>query len=536
MIYIKDNKLQVKNPADDINKLDGEYYAIACNVIWTNPEVEYPWLWTYYVNLYIPEVYGQYQKDAQNYPMTEVPFLFDEHEDDHEANENGEYEKALSRGHVPQIGDVYRVMFENGDSDSCKMIYQVVIGDQSRLLNKNYIEHALLPSGVIDRPDIIEPETVSKYADMLDLAYFITTGHNKNEITYKDFMPCVLAPNKESTNKWWSEGKSKARNIFCKALGMPFMSYFTGDIFDSGVPINASENYNVLNMIQSIASQHEGYLVTFNRFYNDKNYDWSSVWATPVSPYELYTSNKGEITDLEDIMQKMMITGFCYINPRYTKILYPDVGDLPDNLLFGLNSSDISTYNRFYSDYMWEYFGINKNSPQAYAFPKLLLRWRQQYEEEWLKFIQVASSGINYYNDKKLLHTILLCLTICPYLTYPMIMYYTEAILSDELNASLIANKSNPRDFRSYSTYIESDDDFTNIAVKLRDIAKTCSSTKSYSTYIDKFKEIAKNIFGDGLIWDTMELKDINPWTYYDMDSKFARLKAKLPKYLEKIV
>lgn len=536
MIYIKDNELSAKDPSEEINKLDGEYYAIACMVTWVNPDVEFPGSWRYNVSLYIPEVYGQYQKDAQNYPIAEIPFLFDSHADDTVTNKYGEYYKALARGHVPEVGDVYRVMFENGNSHTCKMIYQVVIGDQSKVLNKNYINNGILPSGVIDRPDDVSPEIVQKFADMLNLGYYITTGHYKNQLTYKDFMPCVLAPNKEEGNKWWSDNKSRARNIFCKALSMPFMSYFTGDIFDSGVPINASENYNVMNMVLSLIQEHSAVPTLFNKYFQDSKYDWSFVWATPISPYGLYVDNKGKINNLEDIMQKMMITSYCYINPRYTKVLFADVGDLPDGLLFGLSDTSMSTYNRFYSDFVWEFFGINENSPCAFEFPKLLYIYKEDYEKEWLKFIQVISSGLNYHEDKKLLHTMLLCLTICPYMAYPMIMYYTEALLSDELNASLTANGSNPRDFRSYSTYIETDDDFTNIAVRFNNIAKNTAESKNYLGYVDSFKNITKSIFGNGLLWDTMDLADINPWIKYGMDSKFTRLRDKLSSYLEKIV
>lgn len=536
MITIKNNKMSTKDPSDAINKLDGEYYAIACNVIWSNPDNPDPRQWIYYVTFYIPEVYGPYRKDAQNYPVGEVPFVFDYHDDDYEIDKETGLMLIMYRGYVPKIGDVYRVMFEAGDNFRCHFVYYVDVGDQSRLLNKNYIEEGLTPSGVIDKPINPNPDIVDTFGnDMLNLAYYITTGHYRNQITYKDFVPCVLAPNKEADNHWWSKGRSKARNIYCKALSMPFMSYFTGDIFDTGTPINASENYNVLNMIQSLSSQHESYLVTFNRFYKDKDYDWSSVWATPKSPYVIYQNNKNKIDDLDNIMQKMMITSFCYINPKYTKIVYADVGDLPTDILFDLQGSDITAYNRFYADYTWEYFGRNENSPKAYEFSKLLYRWREQYEAEWLKAIQVYISGINYYGDRKLLHTILLCLTICPYMAYPMIMYYTEVLLQDELNDVLIANKQDPRQFRSFSTYLETDEDFTNTAVKLRDLAKICSETKSYLTYVDKFKELVKNIFGDGLVWDLVALQDINPWFYYNMDGKFARLRDKLPQYLEKI-
>lgn len=508
MIVTKDKNVWVNNPADGIKDIDGAYYGIICSKA-IPKDVTVPLDALMYIcSIYIPEVYGIFSS-AQNYPYVEIPYKQD----------------IDDEGHEPKIGELCKVMFEAGKSYTCRLVYYVKINEQVRILNENYILYGILPSTTIDKPDE-KPDNYKKFTkEFIDIAYYITTGHKKSELTYRDFMPGCLGSRK---NK---EGKSPAKNYFCTALSIPFMSYFTDDWFSLGIPIDASSKYNIYSVFLNIYNKNINDISNnLDKYFNNKDYDWI---GTEYSLYEIYQNAKGKVENLEEIMEKVVIATISYCNPKYTKLIFPDVGDLPDDIFIYLDLTTLYEGNYTYVERVWDVFTNENTETQKFymSFPKTLYDFREQIETEWKSAMSAYESGF-HTDDLKINYTMLLCLTICPWLAYPLIGYQESVKLNDELNLSLQLNKQDPRDFRTYSTYLNSDEEFTEVQKKLNTLTKLNDPLQLVSS----FRDIAYSVFGDGKLSIQLGLEYKNTWDYYKMDDKFSRLKDALPKFLETII
>lgn len=519
---------EAKQPTENINKADGTYYAVICNVIISSVSTEDNI--TYLCSVYIPEIYGKYNKNVLNYPVVEIP-----HKQD-----------ADDEGHTPEVGELCQVMFEAGNTNSCRFVYYITLDPDPLLLNQNYINNGHLSTDIVDRPT--NPEDYEQYAkDLLDLAYYVTTGHHQNEITEKDFQPCVLGPIPETDPGFlFFEGDtySRAKNLFCNALDMPFVSYFTNDILDMMVPVRASNLYNVLDVVSELSKQG----VDVSYFYTDKDYTWSRDANYSYSPYDLYQLLKEE--KIENSQQLMNWTMYCVLsmcNPRFMNLIFseaPDYNSLPDTYISAIMPLTISQ-GTTYSESIWGRFNNEVSADKAYYFAlsKLLFEHREEYEKEFSTTAAMWMSGfanIIPNASKKLKYTIILCLTICPWLDYPMFGYKQDILPFNEVVMYLLdyngAIKS--EDYRNFTTYIATEEFFTKIQNELRTLMERSNITPL--EFVEGFRDIAYEVFGEGLldvtggkyekVWDTGPLYD-DTFRYGDgegrsfMDEKFDRLK-----------
>lgn len=528
MIVTKEKNSIAKNPTDDINKLDGTYYGIICNVsapIYDSAEKYY------YCFIYIPEVYGVYNQDAQNYPSVKIPFKQDSDDE----------------GTVPEIGDICKVMFEAGcgNNNSCKFIYYIPLTLQSKILNRNYILYNILPTSLVSVID--DPKAYEKFrGDFLDLAYYITTGHNKNELIIQDFLPFVLGSRSKTDSVWWGEavndGESAARNYFCTALGMPFYSYLTPeiDIVYQNAPIESSDLYNVSHVILDLYNNNFNSLKYIDQFFDDSKYSLKPYPPEAIiAPPDIYTTiyNDKDITmDKREFMFYSILSLISFCSPEYMWILFPDFPYGRDILAryFTVNwKVDENAKNKNYTEYLWYRYNDNSGRPYSYAYSKFFYNFRDTYELEWLRNVPVMLSGLNNnniiydINDTKLKYTIVFCLTICPLLMYPLFLYERNTHLDEILKSSL----SNPSDYASFITYLGSIEEFTEISKKLRLLSRNKTTPLAY---IRGFRDIAYGVFGDGKLYINGSLT--NTWNYYNMDDKFERLKDKIDTFLEKII
>lgn len=517
MIIVRENKTITKDTTEDLTKLDGSYYAIICSVQLVN-EVEDPKLAQYYCSIYIPEVYGAYNQDAQNYPIVVIPHCQDSDDE----------------GHKPEIGELCKVMFEDGNSCNSRLLYYVYISPMAKLLNANYIKYNILPRTTVDKVD--DPEQIKKFTELgfLDIAYYITTGHKQSELTFQDFTPCVLGPEKDEDSGWWifkTKGRSAAKNYFCKALSMPFLSFFTDDIYDTGIPINASELYCAKDaLVRAFYNDRDKLISKVLDIYLTEKYNF--VDTDIYSPRDIYLETKN-LQGIDEYMQKIIIASLCYCTPNFASYLFPEIQDLPDELkrYFTIHFSTQDNHN--YSEFLWDrYSNVNYNPDLVY--PTLLYNIREYFENEYLNAIPVFMSGMSDIQDTKTKYAAVLCLTICPWLAYPMILYVSTVAFNAELNLSLKNNGKDPKDFRNYSTYLKSEEDFTQISMQLHNLLKV--KYTDYRVFVSKFRDIAYKVFGDGLLYDYKSVDDINPWTHYEMDAKFNRLKDTINKFLENAV
>lgn len=530
MIYTKDKDVWVKNPADELTKIDGEYYAVICYVTTKNITAE-PENMMYYCSLYIPEVHGKYKGSAQSYPVVEIPRCVDNDDP----------------GYTPEIGDVCKVMFENGRSYTCRFIYMLHINDQNKLLNRNYLLYNILPTDIIDKPT--NPEAYKALTWLLDYAYYITTGHTEDQLTAHDFVPCVLGS--KATDKdsgWWifnTEEGSAGKNWFCKALTMPFFSYFTSDFNAIGTPIEASDIYNVKNVIQDLYNNHFDELDIVDKFFKNSVYDFVNVDIK--SPYEIYTSSTLEENKKEN-MFNFMLSCLALCNPRCAGMVVPGAGNLLEAFQpWNLSTAGISDYYASYAEYVWSIYNSNlllrqgvTNATSHLAYSKFLLEFKTVYETEWLRSMTQFLSGINnIVNDNtnvKLKYTIILCLTICPWLAYPL-LGYRQNLSQEALELIPKQIEYNNITWRTYSTYLSSDEEFTNVQTKLVNLARATDITPK--NFVLGFRDVAYDVFGSGrllLLYDeSAGTEFVDTWDYYKMDEKFKRLNESLPSILEKI-
>lgn len=500
MIIIDKKDVKANNPADNIKKLDGSHYGVICNVTQKNSNL-------FICSVYIPEIYGVYT-EAQNYPFVEVPFRVD----------------SDDSGHTPQIGELCKVMFEDGSNNTCRFVYYVPIDEQTREANEDYLKRGIL------NLDVLEPEAdeedIKKFMSLLDLAYYVTTGHWKDEIDINDFVPCVLGAKLSGDYK-----VSGGKNYFCKALGLPFVSYLTTDHYSIGVPIISSKYYNVVRMLTGLTESDINDKVS--EFYTNSIYDYQD--SNFLSLYEIYRRNYDKnIANLDEIMQKITISTIGYVNPHFTKLLYPGI-NIPPSIDGPLTTGNNGTTDNFtFAESVWDMY--DNNSKYNKPFSQLLHSYQVQYEKQWFGVVNTTwnsiFNGLNKQTDNtKLKHTIYLCLTICPWLAYPMGGYDESVDLQEDLQTSLKLN--NTTNFRTYSTYLNNHDEFVEVRDKLQNLVKQNSDPIST---VKEFRNIAYEVFGDGML-DIHNVgassSIVNTWSYYEMDAKFDRLKDQLPDYIE---
>lgn len=174
-------------------------------------------------------------------------------------------------------------------------------------------------------------------------------GHTEDQLTAYDFIPCVLGS--KATDKdagWWifnTEEGSAGKNWFCKALTMPFFSYFTSDFNAIGTPIEASDIYNVKNVIQDLYNNHFDELDIVDKFFENSVYDFINVDIK--SPYEIYTSSTLEENKKEH-MFNFMLSCLALCNPRCAGMVVPGAGNLLEAFQpWNLSTAGISDLLRF---------------------------------------------------------------------------------------------------------------------------------------------------------------------------------------------
>lgn len=506
----------VINPADNINKIDGSYYGIICNVILSNNGlISGDDNRIFSCSIYIPEVYGLYKNNYCNYPVVEIPFKQD----------------LDDVGYVPQIGDICKVMFEDGKSYTCKLIHMLYIREENRLINENYIKYGILPYALVEKPD--NPEYYNKFSgEFLNFAYFVTTGHWKDSVTVNDFDFGVIGPPKDDdTGTWFGfkiKGISAATNYFCHALGMPFMSYLVyQDPAYFNVPINSTPIYNVVDIITKMIDKTLYEPEDITKYFTESKYDFEAIRA--ISPYKLYQEYKNE-----EAMLAIIFSVLCIISPRYYKILHSGF-NIPDNILRnvdGMYPLGGRQYN--YSEVLWNSYNDPslKDIYSYLAYSEFLYKYREQYELNWIQTMIVYMSGLNELTKNiNTKYTFLYCLTICPYLAYPLFLQRIETPeLIEEINNQLEKQGKQKADFRNYSTYISSDTKFTEVSIQLRDLIQ---STLKPNEIVSKFRDIAYSLFKDSNIYIHFDYKD--GWTFSKMDEKFDRLKNNIESELSKL-
>lgn len=527
MIIFKDDEITAIDPNDNITKLDGIYYGVINCVTTTDTDLDNK-AFQYYCSLYIPDVHGEIDLQSFNYPVVKIP----RYQDDDDI------------GSEPQIGDICKVMFEDGNSSSCQLIYKLNLAPEYRNLNMLYVTQGIISSSILDRPDNTDEIEQIYGGDLLNNAYYITTGHYKDNITESDFTTYALngKVHENSENILGAENKSNANCYFCNPLSMPLFAFFISPLTTTNdVPINSSENYNVKNCIMSLNSINNtdtaNFIDDIRELYTNSDYDFQ--YPQIKSPYAIYNTLKTKnIENLDMYMYYALSSSICFCPPQYANMLYPEFSKYDSDLKYEFSVQQANNTDS-YDKILWGIFNSSSNSDKKYYqyFSKLLFKYKKYYEDEWIKMVQTYLSGINNIvttqNNIKLKYTIILCLTICPLLAYPMLGNYFS--FNDRLDSDIARyfNFTSDTDkIRIYSTYLNSEEEFNDIRVKLNNIIK--DNDKSPENFVIEFKNIAKSVF-NSWIADSMGNK-YYLWEASKMEDKFNRLQDILPNYLNSLV
>ena len=267
MIVFNNNKTEVQNIDPEL--LNGVFYGIICGV-YLKEQSETNTI--YSCSVYIPEIYGPYEY-FYNYPKVDIP----------EKQDNDD------KGSVPQVGDLVKVSFDDGNSNSCRLLLVVPTDTEIQIRNANYINNGVLPTTILD---IEDPKVLQTILDWLDDAYFITVGKHKNKITISDFF-----------NQYYLTSKSGFSNYFLAPLSLPFATYITqqeGSIIESAPPYFLSNIYLYADVILDLVNTKRKELI--------KIYDDVVYWSESYPDYFVKPQVKKQTTNLVHNLTKDMLS------------------------------------------------------------------------------------------------------------------------------------------------------------------------------------------------------------------------------------
>lgn len=474
MIVFNNNKTEAQNINPEL--LNGVFYGIICGV-YIKEQSETNTIFS--CSVYIPEIYGPYEY-FYNYPKVEI------------------YEKQDSDdiGSVPQVGDLVKVSFDDGNSNSCRLIMAIPmeqLGEEIRIKNANYIENGVLPTTILD---IDDPKVLQVVLNWLDDAYYVTTGKHKKDINMSLF-----------TEQYYLTSKNDFNSYFLGPLSLPFISEWHPEEEQlTFTPVFLSNIYLSADILAKLYKTKRKDLV--------KIYDDLLDWSTKRDPMYVPIS-ESEMKDIEnkdDLKVAYMTCLLSGISPYYYQIIFSD--SLENDIGNLLQSSASNNYNNGYAIYeWWQYYNTRKYThyPAKFMYDNL-----SDIETEWAKSCVSWETGLNTLmsnnSDTNLKKVILFCFTIFPWIVYPWLGYEADSasFSSSGLLISEIMYKFYGIDKRTYNALFKDDKEYKEISKQLSDLIKKESLTKK--EFILTFQKLTKSLC-TGWTWDKC-----------NMDAKFKRL------------
>lgn len=470
MIIFNNNKTEAQNIDPEL--LNGVFYGIICGVyIKEQSETNT----TYSCSVYIPEIYGPYEC-FYNYPKVDIP----------EKQDNDD------KGSVPQVGNLVKVSFDDGNSNSCRLLLAVPTDTEIQIRNANYINNGVLPTTILD---IEDPKVLQTVLDWLDDAYFITVGKHRNKITISDFF-----------NQYYLTSKSGFNNYFLAPLSLPFATYITqqeGSIIESAPPYFLSNIYLYADVILDLVNTKRKELI--------KIYDDIIYWSKSYPDYFLITDDEMQnIENKDDVKVVCIACLMSGIVPNYAKILFPNL----DKNISDLISYKLDNHNNGLKIMQWWNFYTNSPNPTYHYPAKFVLDNQSDYETEWAKACVSWETGLNTIvaNPENVLlkRAIVMCFTIFPWIAYLLLGYElsSSSVFSPEVLQK--AFKFYGKEYRSYTAIFKSDKEYKETITKLSNLLH--KSDLTIKEFVTSFQKIIKILY------------TANTWKNCDMDDKFKRL------------
>lgn len=493
MIVFKNNNVEVEDPKEIV--VNGVYYGIIIYSVATNNNFAKCYI-------YIPEIFGPFDhiyNNAASFPCVEIPLKQD---DDDE-------------GHVPEIGELVKVSFNDGNVNSCKFHCLIPIHSESRVRNYNYITKGILSAEIID--GITDEDILNAMSALLKYAYLITIG--KEEPDKNSFKIKYLRSN-------------NFFNYFLEPLIMPLSAIYTikGEQTIGFIPpLFSSTVYLLADVILQL---HDIAYDEFIEIFNNPPVINKLLW------YENAENAFANSENQEDTKVCITTSVMSGIAADFLQIIYPDFND--DSVLYSTEIiADGAQYPftmyRGYEDDVNAGMGENKYSNFLYKYRK------NYYEKEWAQSMVAWLTGLNGMlpdksTDFKL--AILFCINLCPWLATTVIGYNSfsyeimqraKQILSDQY--ANLQNLWGVQD-TSYNSVFNSEEEYQKTIDTLFDVINknpedyNNGEKEQITDFINTFQNLAKQYlsYEDEI--------DKNTWEFSDMDAKFERLKQNIDKII----
>lgn len=495
MIVFKNNNVEVEDPKEIV--VNGVYYGIV--------------IYSYVINntfakcyIYIPEIFGPFDhiyNNAASFPCVEIPLKQD---DDDE-------------GHIPEIGELVKVSFNDGNVNSCKFHYLIPIHSESRVRNYNYITKGILSADIID--GVTDEDILNAMSALLKYAYLITIG--KEEPDKNSF---VLRYLHSSTSGFF--------NNFIEPLMMPTCSIYSG-VNDQKMyvpPLFASTVYLLADVMMQL--QDTAYSELLEIFNNPQML--ADIWYD--NPENLFLDKENP----DDLKVAIMISNISGIADNYINILFPDFEKYEISVSGSPEGADFPIL-------MYEnYENMVKEGRGENIYSNFLYKYRKNYyEKEWAQSMVAWLTGLNGMlpdksTDFKL--AILFCINLCPWLATTIIGYDSfsyeimqraKQILSDEYSS--LQNLWGVQD-TSYNSVFNSEEEYQEAIDTLFSVINknpedyNNGEKEQITDFINTFQNLVKQYL-NGAMEDPF-FNYSNTWEFSDMDAKFERLKQNIDKII----
>lgn len=494
MIVFKNNNVEVEDPKEIV--VNGVYYGIIIYSVATNNNFAKCYI-------YIPEIFGPFDhiyNNAASFPCVEIPLKQD---DDDE-------------GHVPEIGELVKVSFNDGNVNSCKFHYLIPIHSESRVRNYNYITKGILSADIID--GITDEDILNAMSALLKYAYLITIGKEE--------------PDKNSFVLRYLRSSSNFYNNFIEPLIMPVCSIYSNlsDQLQYMPPLFASTVYLLADVVMQL---HDVAYSELLKIFNNPQMKADIWYDNPENQF----SNK---ENPDDLKVAIMVCNMSGIAEDFLKILFPNYDEYETGVGFSPRGADFPVL-------MYEnYENMVKEGVGENIYSNFLYKYRKNYyEKEWAQSMVAWLTGLNGMlpdksTDFKL--AILFCINLCPWLATTIIGYDSfsyeimqnaKKVLSDQYEN--LQNLWGVQD-TSYNGVFNSEEEYQRAIDTLFDVINknpedyNNGEKEQITDFINTFQNLAKQYLSNTMEDDLQNYS--NTWEFSDMDAKFERLKQNIDKII----
>lgn len=484
MIIYKDNKLSVEE--NNNYSFDGVHLGVIISVqqIQQYNEVAFS------CYIYIPGIYGQYIIN-QNYPRVIIPLKVD----------------LDDEGTIPEIGDVVKVSFDDGDPNSCRFISLQKVNTEVRAINKLYLEKNVSSTNIIYTYD---DALLDKVKQWLSDAYFVTLG--KTEPALTDFSKYGYLVNNLKSDEY------SFINYYISPLNVPLKTYInTGFNFSERVPIFLDLNGYTLDNIIKLFNDSENYT---SKEFQDFIENLDLKYPDGQSLFSLY-----KIKNIEDKIVLFTLSLLCISNSDYVQYIFPNYNNATINNILDHGAVYLT------SPFLW----LTDANRDAYASFIYNIS-KKYYEKVWASACVGWESGVNnllrdiseFTNIDEKYKTICLCLTIIPWMAKILFAYNLniDSLIVSESKVQETVNEISKydnifdasfKDFSKFNTLVTNEIDYKNIREELINAL----NIKNNKAFIQTFQKIAKQLFCGTKITDNEK-----SWKLFNFDDKFKRLQT----------